>query len=105
MVCDFSMFACMLIRRTIAAQGYAAFLTGTQVHPTRPDFDAFLADSACRLFDISDRIDMSACFHRYYLLALNNYGALGYRQLDVTTKEPRDFEARTVRYKYGAVSD
>ena len=59
-MCGFSMFACMLVRRTVAAQGYATLLASAQMHPACVDLDAFFANSVFGLFDVSDRIDMSA---------------------------------------------
>jgi hypothetical protein len=35
-----SMFAGVLIRRAVAAQGHSAFLARSQMHPTRSDFYA-----------------------------------------------------------------
>ena len=50
----------MFVRRTVAAQSYATFLASAQMHPTRVDLDAFFANSLFGLFNVGNRVDMSA---------------------------------------------
>lgn len=54
------MFGGMLIRRTVTAECRTALLTRPQMHPTRTDLDAFLANTTRGLLDVSDRVDVSA---------------------------------------------
>jgi hypothetical protein len=48
------MLAGVLIRRAVATQCLAALLTGSQVHPARPDLHTLSALSATRMFDRGD---------------------------------------------------
>jgi hypothetical protein len=54
------MGAGMPIGRRVAAEGDAAGLTRTQVHPPSTDFDAFLAGVLPRGLDVLERIDVRA---------------------------------------------
>ncbi len=54
------MFTGVAVRRTIAAQGDAAFLAGAEMHPSRADLDAFRALETIRRFDFGDRFDVRA---------------------------------------------
>jgi hypothetical protein len=44
-------FACVTIRRAVAAERNAALLARTQMNPVRPDLYAFGAFAALRLLD------------------------------------------------------
>jgi hypothetical protein len=48
------------IRRTIAAQSYAAFLAGSQVDPVSADFDALAALHTFRESHFRDRLEVLA---------------------------------------------
>ena len=66
-------FAGVLIRRTVAAQGLPAFLTCSQVHPLRPDLHALNTLGAVRKFDRPDGRKMDATSvghtsHRFQIL-------------------------------------
>jgi hypothetical protein len=52
------MLAGVLMRGTVATQGHAAFLTGSQVNPFSADLDAFGAFHPIRAFDLCDGIKM-----------------------------------------------
>jgi hypothetical protein len=51
-------FARVVIRRRITAQGHSTLLTCAKVYPLRSHFDALLALSAFRLFDVCDGPDV-----------------------------------------------
>ena len=53
-------FAGVLVRRAVAAQGDTALLTGAQMHPFRSDLHALSAFGNLRLFDGRDRVEMRA---------------------------------------------
>src|SRR5206468_2009989 len=58
-------FAGVLIRRAVATQRLAAFLTCPQVHPPGPDLHALSALTASRMFDRGDSRKMGATSIRH----------------------------------------
>jgi hypothetical protein len=58
-------FAGVLIRRAVATQRLAAFLTCPQVHPPGPDLHALSALTASRTFDRGDSRKMGATSIRH----------------------------------------
>jgi hypothetical protein len=65
------MFAGVLIRRAVAAQGYSAFLARSQMHPMCSDFYALTTLEARRVFHLGDRGKMSTLFVSHKLHRLN----------------------------------
>src|SRR5690348_14960786 len=57
-----SMFAGMLIRRAVAAQGHAAFLARSQMHPACADLYAFTTFKTRRVFHLSNGGKMCTAF-------------------------------------------
>ena len=57
-----SMFAGVLIRRAVAAQGHSAFLARSQMHPACADFYAFATLEMRRMFHLGYRGKMSTAF-------------------------------------------
>lgn len=57
---EFSMFAGVLVRGTVAAQSHTAFLTGSQVNPVPADLNAFGAFQTIGTFDLRDGVKMRA---------------------------------------------
>ena len=58
MTCRARVFTRVTIRRTVAAQRCAAFLTRSQMNPGGTDFHTFGAFADCRLLDRSNCVEM-----------------------------------------------
>jgi len=59
------MLCCMSIRWAVAATRRATLLTGAQVHPTISGFYTLLTNPLLRLFDLSNRVDVSTNLHSH----------------------------------------
>ena len=86
------MFAGVLIRRAVAAQGYSAFLARSQMHPLCSDFYALTTLEMRWMFHLGDRGQMSTAFVSHKLHCLNTR-----EQADryVALAEGRDLMAKT----------
>jgi hypothetical protein len=61
-----SMFAGVMIGRTITTECHATRLACAQMDPVRADLYAFFAFAALRLFDRLDRVEMRAATIRHW---------------------------------------
>ena len=62
---EFSMFAGVLMRGTVAAESHTTFLTRAQVNPLPAGPDAFGAFQTIRTFDLRDLVKMRATAVRH----------------------------------------
>jgi hypothetical protein len=68
------MFARMLVRRTVAAEGHTAFLTCAKVDPGRAGLNAFFAFVSERLFYGLDRFDVLTGCGRHKFFGVETMG-------------------------------
>lgn len=75
------MFACVTVRRRVAASRFSARLTRTQVHPVRADLHTIFTLTLFRMFNCADTADVRTCRITHDVLTPFELGSIPVTQI------------------------